>query len=110
MASFRFDLFSEVGSDLTSSAYLTADAEEMTVQAKAGSATTLTIQGSNATGFRTAIAEGDWSSMTVITGVATSTIYNVEPGQRWMRLIRESATSLTEATIAGRNVGMRGRR
>lgn len=104
MSSFRKDLYADAPSDLTSSTYLTADAEEMTVQAIIGSAASLHIEGSNATGFRTAIGEDDWSRMTSI-AVAADGMYNIEPGFRWLRCIKTSG--LTSAIIAGRNTTRR---
>lgn len=104
MSAFRNDLYATVGSDLTSATYLVADAEEMTVQALIGSAASLHIEGSNATGFRTAIGEDDWSRMTSV-AVASDGLYNIEPGFRWLRCIRTSG--LTSAIIAGRNTTQR---
>lgn len=104
MSAFRRDLFGAVGSDLTSETYLVADAEEMTVQTWPTSATTLTIQGSNAQGFREAIAEGEWSTLTVMESISAGAILNIEPGFRWLRAIRESASSMSALYVAGRNV------
>ncbi len=106
MSTFRNDLFSGVGSDKTSAVYLVADAAELTVDLDVDSATTVTIQGSNAQGFRTAFVEDDWSTLTTMTSVAANQIINIEPGFRWLRVLREtaSAASLAKATVAGRNV------
>jgi hypothetical protein len=104
MSTFRRDLFaSTYTSLLTSEVYMVADAEEYTVQHLGGSATTVVLQASNQTGNRTALAETDWSTMTTIQAVATNTLYNIEPGHRWFRAIRESIASTTGLVIAGRN-------
>jgi hypothetical protein len=103
MSTFRNDLFAGV-SGLTSNLYLTADAAELTLQVGVASATSLAIQASNVTGFRETIAETDWSTLTTVSGIAANDLLNIEPGFRWLRLVRESATSLPSATLAGRNV------
>lgn len=103
MSTFRNDLFAGV-SGLTSNLYLTADAAELTLQMQVASATSLTIQASNVTGFRDVIAEADWSNVTTVAGISANDLVNIEPGFRWLRLVRESATSLPSATLAGRNV------
>lgn len=104
MSTFRSDLFGAVGSDLTSSVYLVADAAEMTLALDVDSATSVTVQGSNAQGFRTPFVEDDWSTLTTIAGVSGNDLVNIEPGFRWLRVIRESAVSLPSAVVAGRNV------
>ena len=107
MSVFRNDLFAAVGSDLTSSTYLTADGEEMTLQViVGGSATSLHIHGSNGTGFRTALGEDDWSTLTSLAiGVSSDQMLNIEPGFRWLRCLRTSGVS--QAILAGRNVARR---
>ncbi len=103
MSTFREDLFDGV-SGLTSNIRLVADAAEMTVAYDVDSVTSLVIQGSNAQGFRTAFVEDDWSTLTTIAGASANGLVNIEPGFRWLRCIRESATSMPSATVAGRNV------
>ena len=102
MSTFRQGLFGGT-SDLTSAVAFVGDAQELTVYANIASATTVILEGSNATGFREAIPAGDWSNLTTITAVGADALYNIEPGFRWMRAIRESAVSWTEAVIAGFN-------
>lgn len=106
MSTFRKDLFEDVSSDITSSVYFVGDAAELTVDVDIDSATTVVIQGSNSQGFRSAIAEDDWSTLTTDVSVTANTVYNVEPGFRWIRVLRETAStaSLARATVAGRNV------
>lgn len=105
MSAFRRDLFGAVGSDRTSEIYLVADAVEMTLDLDVDSATTVTIQGSNAEGFRTAFVEDDWSTLTTVASIAANDILNIEPGFRWLRVLREteSSASLAKATLHGRN-------
>jgi len=103
MSSFRNDLFAGV-SGFTSNVYLTADAVDLTLQTNVDSATSMHVHVSNATGFRTAIAEDDWSTKTTVVSMAANGIYDVDPGFRWLRVVRESAASLPSVTIAGRNV------
>ena len=105
MSTFQFDLYAGVGSDVTSSTYFVGDSEELTLQAIIGSASSLTIQGSNVTGFRVAIGEDDWSNLTEA-AVAADDMLNIEPGFRWLRCTRTSG--LTNAIVAGRNRVARG--
>lgn len=106
MSTFRSDLFADVGSNITSATYFVGDAEELTVDLDIDSATTVVLQGSNAQGFRTAFIADDWSTLTTIVGVSANQIYNIEPGFRHFRVLRETAStaSLARATVAGRNV------
>lgn len=105
MSTFRNDLFDGV-SGITSNVYLTADAAELTLALDIDSETTVVVQQSNAQGFRTAFVEDDWSTLTTIASVGANTLLDIEPGFRWLRVLREtaSAASLASATVAGRNV------
>ena len=103
MSTFRRDLFAAATSDLTSEAYFVGDAEEFTVNTIVGSATTLVFQASNSTGFREALPEANWSTLTTIAAASSNGFYNIEPGMRWFRCLRESTASWTQAVIAGRN-------
>lgn len=78
-----------VTSDLTSNAYLVADARQIGVQT---SDSNVTIYGSNVDGLAagSSIADADWSALTLI---ATAGAYTVEPGLRWLRF--ESASTVT---------------
>lgn len=111
MSAFRQDLFEGL-STITSAVAFVGDAEELTIALDIDSATTPRIQGSNAQGFRSTIAEDDWSTLTTMTSLAANDLLNIEPGFRWIRVLREtaSAASLASATIAGRNVVRRGGR
>lgn len=102
MSTFRNDLFAGV-SGLTSNVYLVADAADLTLQANATSSTGVTVQGSNVRGFD-GFDEADWSTLTTISGITQAEMLYVQPGFRWLRVVRESATSLPSATLVGRNV------
>lgn len=106
MSTFRNDLFGGVGSAITSSIYLVADAAELTLDLDVDSATTVVVQQSNAQGFRTAFADDDWSTLTTMVNVTANQVLDIEPGFRWLRVLRETAStaSLQRATVAGRNV------
>lgn len=106
MSYARFDLFGDVGSDITSATYLVADAAEMTLDLDVDSATTVVVQGSNQQGFRTDFVEGDWSTLTTIVSISANEMLNIEPGFRWLRVLRETAStaSLAKATVGVRNV------
>ncbi len=106
MSTFRSDLFAGQGSGITSTVYLVADAAELRLELDIDSATTVTVDASNGTGFREALADDDWSTLTTIVGVSANAIYDFEPGFRWLRVLRETASnaSLARATVSGRNV------
>lgn len=110
MTSFRTDLYgSGLTSVITSSVYFVGDAEELTAFLDIDSETTCVIQGSNAIGFRTAIAAGEWSTVTTATSVGANTMVDIEPGFRWLRGIRETASNASWAglVLGGRNVTRR---
>jgi hypothetical protein len=108
MPIFRKDLFASI-STATSLAGFVGDAEEMTVFLDIDSETTCVLQGSNATGFREAIPEAEWSTLTTVTSINANDLLNIEPGFRWLRGIREteSAASWAALVVAGRNVTRR---
>ena len=105
MSAFRLDLFADQGSGITSSVYFVGDARELTCEIDIDSATTCRIQGSNAQGFRETIAADDWSTLTTIVSLAANNVLNIEPGFRWIRALRETASTASFArfTVAGTN-------
>ena len=107
MSSFRSSLYP--GSLITSNAYFVADAEELTVFLDIDSATTCILQGSNADGLQSSIAEDEWSTLTTMAIVAANQLLNIEPGFRWLRGIRETASAASWASlvVAGRNTTRR---
>ena len=101
MSTFHFDLYAAVGSDLTSSTYFVGDSEELTLQLIIGSASSLTVQGSNVTGLSgPAVGEDDWSNLTQAS-ITADDMLNIEPGFRLIRCTRTSG--ITNAIVAGRN-------
>lgn len=72
----------------TSAAYFVGNFESYSVQI--GSASTVTLQGSNGEGFVTALADNDWSTLSVI---AAAGIQKVETGFRWIRAVRSQSTN-----------------
>lgn len=61
------------------------------------SASILTLQGSNDDGFGAAIV--NWSNLT---GITARGLYVLDPGVRWMRVLRNSNESLAEAYVQAR--------
>ena len=110
MSSFRSDLFAGQ-STITSQVFFVGDAEELTVFFDIDSATTPTLQGSNAQGFSGgAIAEDEWSTLTTMVSAAANQLLNIEPGFRWIRGVREgpaSGVSWASMVVAGRNTTRR---
>jgi hypothetical protein len=88
-------------SDVTSNAVLTADWNIVTLswQTATGSASTLTAQGTLSDGLRSSIAEAEWSTLTTLT---TQGIFTVDPGARWIRVLRGSPESASTVFIGGR--------
>lgn len=65
----------------------------LSYQTQAASASTLTIQASNAEGFVAAIPAASWSNLTMVTSPGPQTI---DPGLRWLRVIRSESSSTVE--------------
>jgi hypothetical protein len=85
-----FDLYAGAASTVTqSTVFFTGDATEITLQLDIASASTTTVEGSNVTGFRSAIAADDWSTLTTVIASADQFL-NIEPGIRWLRCSRAS--------------------
>jgi hypothetical protein len=108
VSAFRNDLFAS-SSLVTSAVYFVGDAEELTAFLDIDSATTCVLQGSNAQGFREAIAEDEWSTLTTMVSVSANQLVNIEPGFRWLRGLRETASNASWASlvVAGRNTTRR---
>lgn len=98
-------LLGAANSDLTSSAYYVGDFQTLTISriTSTGSASQGTIQGTNWDGFKSAIPEGAWSTLTP---VANKGIYTIDPGAAWIRTQRApfgvSAVSNESHIIQGR--------
>lgn len=101
----RHDMLGSASNATTSAAVLTADYRDMSlsIQTSTASASNVTVQGSNAEGFAVAIPEASWSVLTVIPAAGVQT---VDPGIRWMRVVRDtiavSAASNTTVTLQGK--------
>ena len=78
----RRELYASKGvSDVTSETYWVGDAAEITLQFPTASSNT--VQVTNADGRSAAIVEADWSTITT----ASTGIINIEPGMRWLRCL-----------------------
>jgi hypothetical protein len=91
-------------SNVTSGAALTADWNIVTLswQTATASASTLTAQGTLSEGLRAdsaAIAEAEWSTLTTLTAQG---IFTVDPGARWIRVLRGSPESASTVFLGGR--------
>lgn len=94
-------MYAGLGSDVTSNLWLAGDSDELTLQLIIGSASTVTVQGSNATGLRSSIHEDDWSNLTVAF-TSVDAMLNIEGGFRWMRCQRTSGCS--QAVVGSRQL------
>ena len=72
----------------TSAAYFVGDFKSFSLEF--GSASTVTVQGTNADGFTAALADNDWSTVSV---VAAAGLQKVETGFRWLRAFRSQSTN-----------------
>jgi len=84
----RRDLYSGKGSDVTSQVYWVGDAKSISLFLDGGSVQT--VDGSNDDGRTSAIAERSWSTLTTLTPDAT--MLDIEPGFRWIRVLRSGST------------------
>ena len=86
----RYNMYPPGASSLTTSgAKLVADFGVMSIQVGA-SASTVTVQGSNADGLTSALAEADWSNISIM---ATGGVNKIEVGFRWLRTIRTNSAN-----------------
>ena len=79
----------------TSSAHFIGDYDiiALSYQSQTNSASTLTIQASGAEGFTAAIPSNSWSNLTMVTTQGPQTL---DPGLRWLRVIRSESSSTVE--------------
>ena len=93
-----FDGTAATQSTFTSSPFLVADFETLTLSVTTSDAagSRMTLQASFDDGLRSAIAAASWS---VITTVTVPGAYTVDPGLRWIRGLRSSLDSLGEVII-----------
>jgi len=85
---------SQIASAITSGAYKVAGAESITLFIS-GSPSTTTIEGSNADGSTTALANttADWSALSVVVAPAPDMIA-ITPGFGYLRCLRSETTSV----------------
>ena len=86
---------------MTSNAACVADANQisLSITSVAAVASTWTVQGTNAQGFTAAIAEGEWSTVSVINAQG---IFSVTPGMRFIRTLRPAVNSLASVVLSYR--------
>jgi len=88
-------------STVTSNPALVADAGQisLSITSVAAVASNWTVQGTNAEGSRAAIAEGEWSTVSVINAQG---IFSITPGMRWIRTQRPAVNSLASIVLSYR--------
>lgn len=92
----RRDLYnSKTASEITSETVWVGDFNEMTLYIE-GSASTTTVQGSNADGRDSAIPAASWSLLTRVITPGPDML-NIEPGFRWLRALRSETTAVVLA-------------
>ena len=86
-------------STYTSPAYSVIEYASQSVSIQTLNAVTslFTIQATNADGFGSAIAEGNWSNITTITAQG---FYTLDPGARWLRVQRHSQESFSTVAFS----------
>lgn len=100
--SIRFDFFdgsSGQSTDYTSDDYCTADLRQvvLSVHTDDTGASRFTVQGSNDDGFTSAI-----SYRSDLTAITLAGSYTIDPGMRWLRVLRSSLESLSVVQLGGR--------
>lgn len=87
----EYSLMTRGFSGLTSAAIYVGDARTLSLSlVTQTTASTYTVQGSNANGFTATIPENTWSTITLLTAQG---IYGVQPGVAWLRAIEAASTS-----------------
>lgn len=101
MYSYQQDLLGLANSNFTSPAIMVADFRDLSLSilTSTTSASNFTVQLTNVNGFDSAISEGAWSTATVITASGMQTM---DPGARWMRVIRPNiaVSAASNATVS----------
>ena len=84
------------GSDLTSATALVADAQNLTLSVESTStvATNWVLSGSNEDGFDASI-----NTFSTLSTIVADGIHKIDPGVRWMRLVRDSVVSQVNAVM-----------
>lgn len=94
-----FDGTSARSATFTSNPFLVADYRQLSMSIITSDAQSSlhTVQASNEDGLRASITT--WSTVTTITAQG---IYAIEPGMRWLRVLRSSLDSLGEVFLQAR--------
>lgn len=87
-------------STYTSGAMLTVDLATiaLSVQTVAAAASRFTVEGSNENGFTEAIPAAAWSILTTLT---VPGMFTIDPGPRWVRVLRSSIESNASVILQG---------
>lgn len=101
-----YHLLGADSSNLTSPPVFVGDFRQMTISITTGSthASRITVQGSNLDGFQSTLSSGGglgnatvpvggWSHLTVILPVGAANLFTIDPGFRWLCVVRPTATS-----------------
>lgn len=83
-------------STITSGSLLVADAAELSLSYTSTTASTISLEGSNANGATQAIPEVSWSNVSV---VGSTGIFAVQPGMRWLRVRQTASTSSSSVAL-----------
>jgi hypothetical protein len=95
----RTALTSAASSTYTSNPVLVADYRELNVSLSSTGTGAHTWQASNVDGFRSALTDNDFST---ITSVTVKGSYSLDAGMRWLRFIKPATDSLSTVIITGR--------
>ena len=94
-------LFSSANSSTyTSNAQLTVDCAtiSLSIETTNTAASLWTVQGSNENGFTSALRNGGFSNLTVLTAQG---MYTIDPGPRWTRVLKGSLDSTSTVVLQG---------
>lgn len=107
-------------SNLTSPPFYVGDFRQITMSIQTGSAfaSRITVQGSNGDGFQSTLSVnggygnstvpiGGWSHLTVILPVGAINLFTIDPGFRWLCVIR--STQVSGQTASNVTVTINGR-
>ena len=91
-----FDGTSATSSTYTSGPIFWGDFLYGSVQWADGGNSVLTVEASNEDGFRSSLV-----TYSALTGMPATGLYTIDPGPRWVRVVRNSADSLSQVYIQG---------
>lgn len=92
----NFTLFGAGNTDLTSATVLVADARSLTLSIESNTtiAVNWVLEGSNEGGFDASI-----NTFSTLSTIVADGIHKIDEGVRWVRLVRDSATSQPNAIL-----------